>query len=651
MTALRITNVAAILIFLGLVVFTIFEDNILQISDPYADDDQEETLEVGTGSGGGGDAGSGDDDGSEDGIEEPEDQGYVYGVSAGHPLAVDAGMSVLRDGGNAVEAAIAVAFTLNVVEPFGSGLGGGGQMLVHEPGGEVASYDYREAAPTSGAWDDRGVAVPGLVAGLEKLYQDYGNEFTWPELIEDAHTLAADGFLVDTMLSDRIDRASRYIMFNDPQTQEEYLPGGRAIERHEELVQTRMAEMLERIGEEGASAFYEGEFAQAVADNTQLSTNDLLEYDVKQYDPVVGDFGDYTVYGASAPSSAATTIQMLQMAESLDLQEALEGLSDQSDAEAFGNMNMSDWVDDGGEVKLGHLVNDEAWLPVYIHLMTEITKAAYSSRLDTVGDPEFNTDMDFNEPVSMPFTDGILADEDRINFDRISYADQFDEPAAMNDSRHTTHFVVVDQEGRMVSATHSLGEFFGSGNNVNGVFLNNQMYNFSGNAESPNVYEPGKRPRTFVSPIILANKPDETAGEMEMAELGIGSPGGRRIPAMVFQTIMQYAYGVHDDTGEPLTLQEAISRGRFYTEGNLIYNETGISDDIQNIFLEDMGYDLQIRNSPLFYGGIQGLGVEYENGAVQRIFGGGDPRRGGAWQLGTDEGEQDQQDGGDDDVE
>ncbi|TMW72225.1 gamma-glutamyltransferase family protein [Alteribacter natronophilus] len=637
MTALRLTNIFAAMIFLGLILYTIFQDNILNISEPYVDDEQEETLEIGGGAGGG-DTGDGN---GEEAVEQ-DDEGYVYGVSAAHPLAVEAGMEVLRNDGNAVEAAIAVSFTLNVVEPYGSGLGGGGQMLVHEPGGEVASYDYRESSPASGVWPERGIAVPGLVAGLERLYEDFGDTFSWEDLMADAYEHANEGFLVDTMLSDRIDRASRYILFEDPAIQEEYLPEGRAIERHETLVQSGMARTLERIMNEGASAFYEGEIAQAFVDNTELTAQDLAGYEVKQYDPVVGDFGDYTVYGASAPSSAATTIQMLQMAETLDLKAVLQDMQNSA-----GNDLGLGWLDDMDELNLGHLVNDEEWLPTYIHLMSEITKAAYNSRLDSIGDPEYNEDLDVASTLEPSYTENMLSQD--INFDRISEAQQFDEPAAINDSRHTTHFVVVDKEGRMVSATHSLGEFFGSGRNIEGVFLNNQLNNFSGNTESPNLFEPGKRPRTFVSPIILANKP-ESADELEMAELGIGSPGGRRIPAMVFQTIMQYAYGVHEDTGEPLTLQEAISRGRFYTEGNLIYSETDIDEDVQDVFLNNMNYNLQIRNSPLFYGGIQGLGIEYENGAVQRIFGGGDPRRGGTWQLGSDEGEQEQQDGSDDEV-
>ncbi|MBM7095658.1 gamma-glutamyltransferase [Bacillus sp. H-16] len=628
MSALRITNILALVIFIGLVAWEIsFQDIIRQTQEPYSDEveENEDTLEL-----------TSEAPADEEAAQEQE--GYVFGTSAVHPLAVRAGNRVVENGGNAAEAAIAVSFVLGVVEPYGSGIGGGGMMLVHDPDQGVRSFDYREAAASSGAWPERGVAVPGLVKGMELLHEEYWSgeeETSWEALLEDAIEYAEDGVLVDQILTNRIDSATRYIDM-DEQNREYFYPGGLAIERYETLQQPALAETMKKIQASGAAGFYEGEVADALVNATSFTHEDLLNYDVYESEPVSGEFENRRIYGTASPSASTTLIQMLQMADQLDVYETLSAI------EGFDGLDLDP------NMKLGHLVNEDEWYPVYVHLMSEVTKAAYGDRLETVGDPQFNPEIDTNTFTEPTYTQSLIdgnEEQSGINVDRISYNDQYDSPAEINDSRHTTHFVIVDQDGMMVSATHSLGEFFGSGRYVEGMFLNNQLNNFSPRDESPNSYAPGKRPRTFVSPVILE-------GEHGQAELGLGTPGGRRIPAMLFQTIMEYTYGVNEDTGEPYTLQEAISRPRFYTEGNLVNYERSMDDDMRRIFFEDFGYDLRQESSPLYYGGIQGIGLEYSDaGHVQRIFGGGDPRRNGAWQLGTHEGTQEEQGAGEDELD
>ncbi|WP_096437504.1 gamma-glutamyltransferase family protein [Alteribacter populi] len=609
MTALKITNIAAAVIFLGLIGWNVYFEEFFDIEnayEPYRDrDGQEEVLEISP---------------ATEGLQEiEEEEQYAFGVSAAHPLAVEAGTKVLENGGNAVEAAIAVAFTLNVVEPYGSGIGGGGMMLVHEPGKGATSYDYREMAPLSNVDTERGVAVPGMVKGMETLYEEYGgnSDWNWEKLLAPAIDYAENGFMIDSVLSDRIASSSRYLLL-DPEDREQFYPQELAIERNETLVQESLAKTLQMISDHGAAGFYEGPVAEGMMSEIGFTEEDLLGYEVLVDEPAVGEFEGHRVYGSAAPASSITLIQMLQMAERLDLKTELEAIPGFEE------------IDDN--VKLGDLVNEEKWKPVYIHLVNEITQAAYSSRLSTLADPEFE-EVDHQQLTSPAFTDELL---DGIDFTSISHNDIYESPAAIHDSRHTSHFVIVDKDGMMVSATNSLGEFFGSGRHVEGFFINNQLENFSLDPEAMNSRQPGKRPRTFVSPLILEDASNERA------MLGIGSPGGRRIPAMLFQTIMQYEYGIDSETDERLTLQEAIQRSRFYTEDNIIYLERDIDEELKNILRHEMQYSFRVHNSPLFYGGIQGLGLEFDEQGnnIERLFGGGDPRRNGAWQIGTQDGTQ-----------
>lgn len=185
MNYLKITYTIAAIVFIGLVGWNFyFEEEFDQFREPYTVEDRSETVEVSNADG--------------------ENASKVYGVSAVHPLAVEAGMKVLDEGGNAAEAAIAVSFVLNVVEPYGSGMGGGGQMIVHEPGEGAKTYDYREAAPQSGARPDRDIAVPGFVKGMGAIYEDYGSNMDWSTLLDDAVTHSEDGVKVGRIFHEQL---------------------------------------------------------------------------------------------------------------------------------------------------------------------------------------------------------------------------------------------------------------------------------------------------------------------------------------------------------------------------------------------------------------------------------------------------------------
>jgi gamma-glutamyltranspeptidase/glutathione hydrolase len=590
---LKVTYILAGIVFIGLVSWNFyFEDELDPFREPYSSSDftdrQVESVEVET----------------TENSENAEDAGVeVYGVSAVHPLAADVGMQVIEDGGNAIDAAVAVSFMLNVVEPYGSGIGGGGLMLYHDPEEGVISYDYRETAAESGTWPERSVAVPGFVKGMEQVHQNHG-ELAWKRLLEPAIETAEEGFQVGEIFHQQTGNAVRYLEL-DPQERELFFPGGQALEVNGTLVQTELAETLKRIQENKSDGFYKGETGESLQQVLGFTPEDLEAYDVQITEPAKTEIGEQVVYGGPSPSSGTVVLQALKLAERIDLQEVLPG------------------EDIPAGLSMGELINHEELQHVYIHLINEITKTTYSHRVNTLGDPEFD-EIDHTALMSNESIEQML---DEISFDGITETDTstlFDSPAEENDSRHTTHFVIVDKEGRMVSATHSLGEFYGSGRYINGFFLNNQLDNFSQVEDSINRYEPGKRPRTFVSPVIFE--------EQGKPVLGLGTPGGKRIPAMLFQSIMQYHYALNDD-GDVLSLQEAIEKPRFYNEEEVIYIENALPDEtVEN--LRNMGYSVIGHESALFYGGIQGLGVILnDQGETQGMYGAGDTRRNGAWQI------------------
>ncbi|ADH98381.1 gamma-glutamyltransferase family protein [Salisediminibacterium selenitireducens] len=624
---LNMTHSLALLVFAGLIAWTVyFEDEFDEFREPYASGDfqarQTEAISI-TASEPEPVPDTDRDNDAEEDTDEPEPFPDIYGVSAIHPLAAEAGMAIMEKGGNAVDAAIAVSFMLNVVEPYGSGIGGGGLMLVHERFEGATTYDYREAAPVTGN-ENSPFAVPGLVKGMELAFKEQGSgNVSWEDLVKPAAETARKGFEVGNVLHQQISSFTRYVQFDTQANRSVYYPGGQPIPVNDMLVQEELADTLDIIKNEGAEGFYEGAVADAMRDAFGFSEEDLTSYEAEITDPAKAETEHYTIHGGPSPSSGTVVLQAFQMAERLDLARVLpdDELDDVLD------MLEADGIEE--EPSLGSLLSDDAFMHAYIHLLTEITDIAYQERLDNLGDPAFEQ-IDHGTFTSDETIDRLLEtlyDRHTAEADPVHTAALYDAPGEVANSEHTTHFVILDSDGMMVSATNSLGQFFGSGRYSNGIFINSQMENFSGVDSSPNSFAPGKRPRSFVAPIIF-----EQEGQ---AVLGIGSPGGRRIPAMVLQTIMQYEFAT--ENGEPLTLQEAIERPRFYTEDGVVHVEERLEESINqqlrdpNVF---QGYTVIEHGSPLFYGGIQGLGVALtEDGDVENLFGGGDPRRRGVWQI------------------
>ena len=502
-----------------------------------------------------------------------------HGVSASHPEAVAVGMGVLEAGGNGVDAAVAVAYALGVVEPYGSGLGGGGALLVHEEGGEPAAYDYREVVPASGDRPAADIGVPGFAAGMEHVHERHGS-LDRADLIDPAVRLAQDGFEVDATLAERLEGAAHRLPIN--QLPRLY-PGGAALEEGEVLVQPELAEALAAVQAEGAEAIHGGELGEQIAAAVEeITLEDLADYEVAEPEPAVGTFGDHEVIGGGPPVSGATVVQQLQILEQAGIADLEPGTAE------------------------------------HHHVLAQSWRLALADRTEALADPD---------AVAVPLD--ALTSRDRAEEQADLIRDDGQVPLGPDDAppsaldelgrepTDTTHVTVVDRDGTMVSMTNTLSNFFGSGLPVEGFFLNDQLKNFSSDPESVNVPEAGKRPRSFVAPMILARD--------DRPELGLGSPGGRRIPMMQAQTVLRWAAHGED-------LEEAVAAPRVHLEDEDL--ELEASPDRQTrLALEERGYavtdDVPTEE---YFGAIQALLVDHDAGTVS---GAADERRDGALDIGS----------------
>ncbi|WP_460224063.1 gamma-glutamyltransferase family protein [Bacillus cereus] len=476
-----------------------------------------------------------------------------YGVSASHPVAVEEGMKVLRNGGNAIDAAIVVSYVLNVVEPYASGIGGGGGMLIVSKDKE-SFIDYRETAPHFADNKKNLIGIPGFVAGMEYIHDKYGS-LPMDELLQPAIHYAEKGFEVDDSLTMRLDLAKPRIYSDKLNI---FYPNGEPIGAGENLIQMDLARTLKKIQKEGSKGFYEGEVAEAISETTNISLEDIEGYKVEEREPVKGNYMGYDVYTAPPPFSGITLLQMLKLAETKEIYKNLDRTA------------------------------------TYISEVEEISRIAYQDRKKNIGDPNF-VDMNSNEMVSDNYISTIKNPNGEV----------------LSEEEHesTTHFVIIDRDGTVVSSTNTLSNFFGTGDYTEGLFLNNQLQNFGSNG--PNRYEPGKRSRTFTAPAVL-KKDGET--------IGIGSPGGNRIPQVLTPVLDKYTHGKG-------SLQDIVDGYRFTFEKNTVYTEIPLGTQVRDE-LSRKGFNVEHKVSPMFYGGVQVL-VKDERENV--ITGAGDDRRNGTW--------------------
>nr|WP_223881373.1 gamma-glutamyltransferase [Nesterenkonia ebinurensis] len=478
------------------------------------------------------------------------------GVSAGHPLAAEAGVQILAEGGNAVDAAIAVAFAVSVVEPFASGIGGGGSAILAGPAGEPVVYDYREVVDNNGQIPSSNTGIPGFVAGMGQLHADYG-ELEWSQVLAPAYVLAAEGFEVSSFLSIRMQQPDGMAAVSGL---DHYAPGGQSLSVGEILIQDDLATTLNAISENGWQDFYTGPLAESLVSSAEgIDAGSLADYEVIVTEPVTGSFGDYEILGPPPALPGAPMIQMLQVAEA-------NGIADMDPASA-------EYID----------TLSQAWLIAEESVFTQL------------GDPNF---------VDVPVDEMTDAE---TNAQLMSSTFQSENPleiqtASSADAPNTTHISVVDENGLAVSMTNTIMSFWGSGQMVDGYFLNNHLSRFEAINSPANQPEPGRRTVTWSNPVMILD-------DQGRPELVIGSPGGRQILNIVGTVLTQWAL-------QDRTLEEAINTRRFRADNNVIYLEEGHGP--QTIGgLESLGWGTQVwPDAQASFGSVNLLHIDYDTGEI-----------------------------------
>jgi gamma-glutamyltranspeptidase/glutathione hydrolase len=445
-------------------------------------------------------------------------------VSSSSRIASEVGVDILRQGGNAVDAAIATAFAMAVTWPSAGNIGGGGFMIYHGADGESTAFDFREKAPLASTrtmyLDDDGnirdnsnhagilaVGVPGTVAGMELAHQKYGS-LEWAVLLQPAIDIARDGMLVSWYLHDSFKRRNRYWQMYPSSAKIFLQEDGAFYEPGQIWKQPDLAATLERIQSDGKDGFYSGETARMIvdhmADNDGIITlEDLDKYEAKEREPIRGSYRGYEIVSMPPPSSGGVAlVQMLNILEGYDL------------------------------AKVGH---NSA---LYLHLLTESMRRAYADRANFLGDVDFNESIPISVLTSKEHAD---RQRDTIDMNKASKSDpaRF---AQIYESDETTHFSVVDKDGNMVSLTYTLENSYGSKIVVDGAgfLLNNEMGDFNAQpgvtnergaiGTLPNQIRPEQRMLSSMTPTIVAKD--------GVPLFATGSPGGKTIINTTLQTIL-----------------------------------------------------------------------------------------------------------------
>lgn len=527
-----------------------------------------------------------------------------HAVASAHPAASEAGLAILAAGGNAFDAAVAVSAALAVVEPFGSGLGGGGFFLLHRAAdGLQLMVDARETAPAAARRDmyldadgeldrDRAIngplsgAIPGLPAGLAHLAEGYGR-LPLGQSLAPAVRLAQEGFAVGSRYR-RLAQFRHAALKASPPAASIFLDRGEVPAEGHVIRQPDLARVLQALGERGAAGFYQGEVARALVDGVRegggiWSLEDLAGYRVRERAPMIIDYRGLRVVAASLPSAGG-----------LALTQAL-GILGHYDLERLGPVAVA-------------------------HLTAEALRRAYRDRAEYLGDPDF---------VSVPLErlaapDYIAALRADLRLDRATPSDDLVH-AGLSGGDNTTHFSIIDAEGNRVAATLSINYPFGSAFVApgTGVLVNDEMDDFSARPRTPNVYglvgdqanaiAPGKRPLSSMSPAFI-----EAPGQVVL----LGTPGGSRIISMVLLGILGVA------AGQPAEAWIAQPRYHHQYLPDEIQHEPGAFSPEQQAALEAKGH--RLRDLGRDYGDMQAVVWDRIGGTLQALS---DPRGEGSGQV------------------
>jgi gamma-glutamyltranspeptidase / glutathione hydrolase len=520
-------------------------------------------------------------------------------VASQNELASKIGADAIRDGGNAIDAAVATAFALAVVHPTAGNIGGGGFLVYRPSAGEPVTYDFREAAPAKasatmfmkdGQYSAEvhhnsylAVGVPGTVAGLHLAWKEQG-KLPWKRLVEPAVALARDGFPVSEGLAHSLKSALRSFE-KYPASLAQFSKAGAPYEPGDTLKQADLARTLEKIAVQGPSGFYEGDTALALeremaAHGGLITRKDLESYKAVRRAPVTGTYRGYDIISMPPPSSGGVAlVEMLNVLEGYDL------------------------------AKLGFGAAAE------IHLVAESMKRAYSDRAHYLGDPDFNKNMPLARLMSKEYAAELRGTISRDHTVKASPT-TFEWP---HESDETTHISVVDGDRNAVSMTYTLEQGYGVKIVVPGAgfLLNNEMGDFNAapgltTAEGligtdPNLAAPGKRMLSSMTPTILAKN-----GALFMVT---GSPGGRTIINTVLETIIDVV-----DFG--MNAQEAVDAPRFHHQ----WLPDKISVERYG-FSPDTVAELERRGHTLQAGGAQGVAQVIINNTKEGVLEGGSDRR------------------------
>jgi gamma-glutamyltranspeptidase/glutathione hydrolase len=528
-------------------------------------------------------------------------------VASTNEVASKVGVDIMKRGGNAVDAAIAVAFALAVTHPAAGNLGGGGFMMIRLKDGSTTAIDYREMAPaaaTRNIYLDkdgkviegeggsiegyRAAGVPGTVRGMELALRKYGSgKMSWAQLIEPARRLAANGFNVTYTLARSL-RGSREYLSKYPETKRIYLNNGKFYNEGDVFVQPDLAATFTRLQQRGPNEFYTGQTAQLIAadmkrHNGLLTLDDLSGYVAKERQPLRGNYRGYEVISMPPPSSGgAVLIEMLNILEGYDLKKM-------------------DWASSGR-----------------YHLMTEAMRRAFADRAEYMGDTDFA-----KVPIAGLIDKKYAAQlRNTINPERASTSEQVKagKPTGY-ESDETTHFTVVDAEGNAVANTYTLNNSYGSAvvSKGTGLIMNDEMDDFAAKPGTPNLYgliqgernavAPRKRPLSAMTPTFVLRKD----GSLWFT---VGSPGGPTIINTVLDVITNVVdYGMN--------IQQAIDAPRIHHQwlpDELVFEPYGLSGDTQSA-LTARGHKLA---KPRYLGDAEGIMIEEKTGVR---LGATDPRR------------------------
>jgi len=533
-----------------------------------------------------------------------------FAIATAHPLATQAGIKILQQGGNAFDAAVAVTAVLAVVEPYASGLGGGGFWLLHLADEEHnVMVDGREVAPLAATRDmyigtdgkvtqqsesgPLAAGIPGTPAALAHIAENYGR-LALHELLQPAIGLAEQGFAVSEFYSKRatsvVERLNQY-----PPAAAIFLDQGQAPKPGFILRQPKLAEVLKEIAKSGADGFYRGEVANQLVNAVRKAggiwhIEDLQGYEVVERQPMVGKYKDMHITSAALPSSGGIVmLQVLNMLAELDLQE----------------------------------LNDVQRK----HLLIEAMRRAYHDRAKYLGDTDF-VDVQVDELISPAYAINKFADFDSqhatasnvlIKAEQNSAAEsEMSTQPEDEQAQNTTHFSILDQDGNRVAATLSINYFFGSSfvAQGTGVLLNNEMDDFAiqpGHANlwglvgaEANSIQAGKRMLSSMSPTFL-----EDGQRMAI----LGTPGGSRIISMVLLSALQFMQGA--------SAEQMVQQGRFHHQflPDVVQYERDAFAETTISGLEAKGHEL--KKLPRDYGNMQLIVHDYQSNQLSAAS---DPR-------------------------